>query len=436
MVKRKRKQSVRKSIFDKPALTSFVDANGWKARHVKTFYSVVRKQATSSTKVSDFERNVLEELSKEKSFPKDMIEKIFVSFQIFSTTMVKSYISKDGTVKMLVQTHDDHKVECVVIPHLNRSTCCVSSQIGCAMGCKFCATGTMGILGDLHYSEILEQLMYAKIFNENRGRLNVVFMGMGEPLRNYENVRDTVLGMIDRDLFGMARRHITVSTVGVIENIKRLTKDLPGVSLALSLHAATQEKRESIVLSAKAYPLEKLMNAMDNHFRACELYLGKRKFAQTRMMIEYVLLKNVNDQEEDAESLKRLLGHRPAIGLNLIPYNPNVTAKLYGYEAPSVEEAQKFREMCRNRGLFVTLRIEHGQDIAAACGQLALSSDIEDAGGKTKNKKKKVMVTKRRTNNNTGTSKNQILVKGAAAFFFILSLVFLALYFLKTSSPL
>ena len=257
---------------------------------------------------------------------------------------------------------------------------------------------------------------------------------MGEPLRNYENVRDTVLGMIDQDLFGMARRHITVSTVGVIENIKRLTKDLPGVSLALSLHAATQSKRESIVLSAKAYPLDKLMNAMDNHFRACESYLGKRKFAQTRMMIEYVLLKNVNDKDEDAESLKRLLGHRPAIGLNLIPYNPNVTAKLYGYEAPSVEEAQKFREMCRKRGLFVTLRIEHGQDIAAACGQLALSNDIEDAGGKKsvdKKKKTKLRMVKRRKKN---TARNQNLIKFASAFFFILALVFLALYFVQSST--
>jgi adenine C2-methylase RlmN of 23S rRNA A2503 and tRNA A37 len=328
----------------------------------------------------------------------------------------------------------------VLIPHSNRSTCCVSSQIGCAMGCKFCATGTMGILGDLHFTEILEQLMYAKIVNKNQGRLNCVFMGMGEPLRNYNNVRDTVLGMLDEDLFGMARRHITVSTVGVVENIEKLTKDLPGVSLALSLHAATQKKRESIVPTAKAWPLDKLMNAMDRHFRACEQYLGTKRFAQTRMMIEYVLLKNVNDTEEDADALASLLGKRPALGLNLIPYNPNVTAKMYGYEAPTVEEAQAFREMCRKRGLFVTLRIEHGQDISAACGQLVISDDIEDAGTAAKKKKKNEKVLVKRKKKKSGLVKKKGLmvvvkkrwmIKFASVFLFLLSVVFLVMYIIQ-----
>eukprot|EP00940_MAST-03C_sp_MAST-3C-sp2_P001810 g1810.t1 len=239
------------------------------------------------------------------------------------------------------------------------------------MGCKFCATGTMNLKGNLRSSEILEQVAFARaIFemrNEDKRLRNVVFMGMGEPLQNYDNVKSAVECLTDRNLFGFGRQHVTVSTVGVVESMRRLTQDLPGISLALSLHAPSQAKREKIVPTATAWHIEKIMDAFDAHIAASNVYTKTSK----AMMVEYVLLKGVNDTVSDAEELAILLRKRPVI-INIIPYNPNITAKLFGFEAPTTASAREFGKILIDRGLKVRLRVEHGQDIAAACGQLAL----------------------------------------------------------------
>jgi len=305
------------------------------------------------------------------NFPKELRRDLEHNFVLFETDPVECTKSKDGTLKFLIRTADDYSVETVVIAHSRRATCCVSSQIGCQMGCKFCATGTMNLKGNLRSSEILEQVAFARaIFemrNEDKRLRNVVFMGMGEPLQNYDNVKSAVECLTDRNLFGFGRHHVTVSTVGVVESMRRLTQDLPGISLALSLHAPSQAKREKIVPTATAWHIEKIMDAFDAHIAASNVYTKTSK----AMMVEYVLLKGVNDTVSDAEELAILLRKRPVI-VNIIPYNPNITAKLFGFEAPTTASAREFGKILIDRGLKVRLRVEHGQDIAAACGQLAL----------------------------------------------------------------
>ncbi|KAL3140215.1 hypothetical protein ABBQ38_004490 [Trebouxia sp. C0009 RCD-2024] len=238
-----------------------------------------------------------------------------------------------------------------------RATLCVSSQVGCIMGCTFCATGTMGLKEDLSAGEILEQLVHAQRVTPIR---NVVFMGMGEPMNNYDQVVSAVHMMIDPQIFALRRSAITISTVGVIPRMLQMVTDLPGVSLALSLHAPTQELRKTIVPSAKAYPLDKLMAAVD------------RYHMQTRqkVFVEYVMLARVNDSEEQAHQLGALLQGR-AVVLNLIPWNP-VYSPEFEFEAPGPKRTDLFQGIVRQYSVHCTVRQEKGQDISGACGQLVV----------------------------------------------------------------
>ncbi|GFR39952.1 hypothetical protein Agub_g30 [Astrephomene gubernaculifera] len=258
-----------------------------------------------------------------------------------------------------------------------RSTLCVSSQVGCQMACTFCATGTMGLKGHLNAGEIVEQLIHARAVTRIR---NIVFMGMGEPLNNYESVRSAVAMMTDSRFFGLRRRHVTVSTVGVIPRIKQLAEDLPGVSLALSLHAPTQELRAHIVPSARAYKLPALMAAV----RAYQASSCQRVF------YEYVMLAGVNDGLEQAHQLGQLLQGDDVV-INLIPWNPIYQPEGPFFEAPVEGSVGAFQAVLRHTyGLHTTIRQEMGQDISGACGQLVIEAggggcsreatrDIEDA---------------------------------------------------------
>eukprot|EP00798_Chlamydomonas_sp_ICE-L_P021606 gene21606-28606_t len=245
-----------------------------------------------------------------------------------------------------------------------RATLCVSSQVGCQMGCSFCATGTMGLKGNLSTGEILEQLVHAHYLMPIR---NIVFMGMGEPLNNYDAVRTAVSMMTHSEYFGLSRKQVTISTVGIIPRIKQLAEDLPGISLALSLHASNQELRTSIVPSAKAYHLDKLMDAV-KHFEAS---------SKQKVFVEYVMLSGVNDGQEQAEELGALLQDHNVV-LNLIPYNP-VYSPGMSFKAPTMEAVTQFQSTLRiKHGIPTTVRQEKGQDIAGACGQLVISSDMKD----------------------------------------------------------
>ncbi|KAG2444685.1 hypothetical protein HXX76_001429 [Chlamydomonas incerta] len=250
-----------------------------------------------------------------------------------------------------------------------RSTLCVSSQVGCQMGCTFCATGTMGLKGHLNAGEIVEQLVHARAVARIR---NVVFMGMGEPLNNYEAVRSAVAMMTDSKYFGLRRRHVTVSTVGVIPRIKQLAEDLPGVSLALSLHAPTQELRLQIVPSARAYKLDKLMEAVRSY----------QANSSQRVFYEYVMLSGVNDGEEQAHQLGQLLKGDDVV-INLIPWNPIYQPEGPFFEAPRDGSVGTFQSILRHQyGLHTTIRQEMGQDISGACGQLVI--ETSGAGGCSK----------------------------------------------------
>ncbi|KAG2482924.1 hypothetical protein HYH03_018202 [Edaphochlamys debaryana] len=252
-----------------------------------------------------------------------------------------------------------------------RSTLCVSSQVGCQMGCTFCATGTMGLKGNLTAGEIIEQMVHARGVAAIR---NVVFMGMGEPLNNYEPVRAAVAMMTDSKGFGLKRRHVTVSTVGVIPRIKQLAEDLPGVSLALSLHAPTQELRSTIVPSARAFKLPALMEAVRHYQRT----------SSQRVFYEYVMLSGVNDGEEQAHELGKLLKGDDVV-VNLIPWNPIYQPEGPFFEAPRDGSVGKFQNILRfEYGLHTTVRQEMGQDISGACGQLVVESGGCGGGGCSK----------------------------------------------------
>lgn len=243
-----------------------------------------------------------------------------------------------------------------------RYTLCVSSEVGCQMGCTFCATGTMGLQADLTSAEIVEQLVHARL--RATPPRNIVFMGMGEPMNNYEQVRRAISLMIDGTVFALRRQCVTLSTVGVIPRIKQMASDLPGVSLALSLHAPTQELRQKIVPSARAYKLDRLIEAID-------YYQEKTK---QKVFVEYVLLgPDFNCTSDHAHQLGQLLRGKHVV-VNVIPWNP-ILSPGFPYEAPPAGEIDEFlRILCIEYGLLATVRQEKGQDVGAACGQLVISS--------------------------------------------------------------
>jgi adenine C2-methylase RlmN of 23S rRNA A2503 and tRNA A37 len=264
---------------------------------------------------------------------------------------------------------EDDEDESVVIGG-HRNTLCVSSEVGCQMGCTFCATGTMGLTADLTTGEIVEQLVHATRMAPIR---NVVFMGMGEPLNNYAAVLSAVQLMTHPQAFALRRRSVTVSTVGVIPRITQLAQDLPGVSLALSLHAPNQELRAKIVPSARAYKLDRLMDTIDNY----------QKETQQRVFIEYVMLgPDFNCLEEHAHELGELLRGRDVV-VNLIPWNPILSPGM-DFKAPVTGATAAFQRILKEEyGLPSTLRQEKGQDVSAACGQLVLEHG--GRGGGTNN---------------------------------------------------
>jgi 23S rRNA (adenine(2503)-C(2))-methyltransferase len=311
------------------------------------------------------------------NFPKRVAAILDDEFVRISSTVHLVQESSDGTVKVLVRLQDGHEVECVIIDHTKREdnnesgrlTLCVSSQVGCAMKCSFCATGTLGLSGNLLAGEILEQIWHARQIRP--GITNIVFMGMGEPLENYENLVAAIHGITDVYRFGIGDNSVTVSTVGMVQNIYRLMEDCPSVHLALSLHAPNQRIREQIVPTAKNWPIEKLMAAVD-HFNKNQKYSGRKK---GRIMIEYILIKDVNVSEECAHELGQLLKTRNCM-INLIPFNSFEGNK---YEEPSEDEVDKFHQIVSSYGIITIKRKHHGRDIAGACGQLAkVVKDIED----------------------------------------------------------
>jgi len=265
--------------------------------------------------------------------------------------------SDDGTRKWLLDVGANQAVETVYIPEPSRGTLCISSQAGCALDCAFCATGHQGFNRNLTSAEILGQVVLAARELAGAPLTNVVFMGMGEPLANYRNVLPVVHLLLDDQAFGLSRRRVTISTAGLVPQIKKLANDC-NVALAVSLHAPTDELRDRLVPINKVHPIAELLDS-------CWQYAEGQ--ASRSITFEYVLLDQVNDSVAQARQLAKLLRHKPA-KVNLIPFNAFPESEFRCSPQPAIDA---FWQTLRNAGLIATIRRPRGDDIAAACGQLA-----------------------------------------------------------------
>ncbi len=290
-------------------------------------------------------------------------EKLKEHAEIRGPEVVSEDISTDGTRKWVVRVASGSCVETVFIPQNGRGTLCVSSQAGCALDCSFCSTGKQGFNSDLTVAEIIGQVWLAnKSFGTVPGSIdrsitNVVMMGMGEPLLNFDNVVDAMNLMMHDLGYGISKRKVTLSTSGVVPMIEKLGT-VTDVALALSLHAPNDALRDQLVPLNKKYPLSVLLAACNNYIAG----LGERRY----LTIEYTLLKDVNDSPEQALELIELLRETPC-KINLIPFNPFPHS---GYERPSNNAIRRFQDLLHQAGYNVTVRTPRGEDIDAACGQL------------------------------------------------------------------
>lgn len=291
---------------------------------------------------------------------KETRNKLSESFEFPALQLNKTQLSADGTMKIRFITNDQHFIEGVIIPADERITACVSSQIGCSLTCAFCATGKMKRERNLYFYEIFDQVAMLNHIAEKqygRGLTNIVFMGMGEPLLNYSQVTEAIEKITSPDSLGMSPRRITVSTAGIAKMIRKLGDDQVRYRLALSLHAANDEKRSKIMPINDENNLESLIAALNYFFQK----------TKSRISLEYILLKNVNDSMEDAKQLVRTARRIPC-RVNIIEYNP---VEGTGFEKASEENTQRFANALEQSGITVTIRHSRGKDIDAACGQLA-----------------------------------------------------------------
>jgi 23S rRNA (adenine2503-C2)-methyltransferase len=301
------------------------------------------------------------------SLAKDFRAQLAERYVVARPATSRALTSADGTRKWLLRFGDGQEVECVHIPEEDRGTLCVSSQVGCTLTCKFCHTGTQRLVRNLDASEIVGQVMMARDAlgewpspQDDRQLTNLVLMGMGEPLYNYENVATALKIVMDNEGLSISRRKITLSTAGVVPMIERCGAEL-GVNLAISLHAVNDELRDQLVPLNKKYPIADLM-------AACRTYPGSSN--ARRITFEYVMLKGVNDSPAEARALVRLLAGVPA-KVNLIPFNPWPGAP---FECSSDAAIAAFSDIVFNAGYSSPVRTPRGRDILAACGQLKSDS--------------------------------------------------------------
>ncbi|HEX7822403.1 MAG TPA: 23S rRNA (adenine(2503)-C(2))-methyltransferase RlmN [Sphingobium sp.] len=310
-------------------------------------------------------------------------------FVVGRPQVVEAQVSNDGTRKWLLRSDDGEDYEMVFIPDADRGTLCVSSQVGCTLNCRFCHTGTMRLVRNLTPGEIVGQVMLARdalgewpkgnmsadasVEDEDidapqyspDGRMltNIVMMGMGEPLYNFDNVRDALKVVMDGAGLALSRRRITLSTSGVVPMMERAAQEI-GVNLAVSLHAVTKEVRDEIVPINRKYGIEELLQACADYPRANNA---------RRITFEYVMLKDKNDSDEDARELVRLIRHyKLPAKVNLIPFNPWPGAN---YECSTPERVKRFSEIIFESGISAPVRTPRGRDIMAACGQLKSASE-------------------------------------------------------------
>ena len=346
--------------FDLEGLAAFCEGLGEKRfRAVQLFRWIHQRGAREFDQMTDL--------------AKTLREKLKVHAVIESLPVVSEHLSADGTIKWLFDVGSGNAVEAVFIPEDDRGTLCVSSQAGCAVGCRFCSTGHQGFSRNLKTGEIMAQLWFAEHFlrkhlgREERVISNVVMMGMGEPLQNYSALVPALRTMLDDHAYGLSRRRVTVSTSGVVPMMDRLSQDCP-VALAVSLHAPNDPLRDNLVPLNRKYPIHELLDA-------CQRYLeyAPRDF----ITFEYCMLEGVNDQPEHAMQLVQLVRARADRGawckFNLIPFNPFPAS---GLLRSGKEQVQMFAKILSDAGIVTTVRKTRGDDIDAACGQLA--GEVQD----------------------------------------------------------
>lgn len=349
--------------FDLDGLAAFCEKLGEKRfRATQLFRWIHQKGASSFDQMSDL--------------AKSLREKLASTAHIQGLDVISQQISADGTIKWLFDVGDGNAVESVYIPEDDRGTLCVSSQAGCAVGCRFCSTGHQGFSRNLSTGEIVAQLWFAEHFlrqylkRSDRVITNVVMMGMGEPLQNYNALIPALRVMLDDHGYGLSRRRLTVSTSGVVPMMDRLAQDCP-VALAVSLHAPNDTLRDNLVPLNRKYPIAELLDA-------CNRYLqhAPRDF----ITFEYCMLDGVNDEPEHARQLIALVRQHATGGVwckfNLIPFNPFPES---GLRRSPHERVQAFAKILLDAGIVTTVRKTRGDDIDAACGQLA--GDVKDRTG-------------------------------------------------------
>ena len=290
------------------------------------------------------------------NLPKTLRQKLEVAYEIRRVEMEKRQISKiDGTNKFLFCLKDGNMVESVLMKYKHGNSVCISSQVGCRMGCRFCASTLDGLERNLTPSEMLRQVYQIQKITGERVS-NIVIMGTGEPLDNYDNFLKFIHMVSDEHGLNISQRNITASTCGIVPNIRRLAEEKLQITLALSLHGSNQEKRRSLMPVANKYELQEVLEACDYYFEKT----GRR------ITFEYSLVHGVNDTPEDAKELMGILKDRNC-HLNLIPVNP---IKERNYEKPDKKSAENFKNKLEKNGINVTIRREMGSDIDGACGQL------------------------------------------------------------------
>ena len=301
-----------------------------------------------------------------ENLKKELRQKLAAECELQTLTLVETQNSPStGTKKYLFSTHDNRKIESVVIPEKERNTLCISTQVGCPLDCKFCATGLMGYKRNLTVGEVVDQYLLAAKENGKENITNIVYMGMGEPLLNYETTLKSI-GIFTHELTkGLSRTRITVSTSGIAKKIKELADSGLRVKLAFSLHSAFEEIRDKIMPINKKYSLKENTDALKYY----------TKQTKTRITFEYTMLKGLNDRTEDVKALTKLCSSLPS-KINLIPFNSikhmnpgGISAEL---EPTPLKEIHDFADRLRNNNITVMIRETQGDDIAAACGQLAV----------------------------------------------------------------
>lgn len=341
---------------DKAGLTSLMESLGEKPYRARQLYDwIFHKGVSSITEMTDLALSLRERLTEE-------------GYYLGAPELIQERVSRDGSMKLVLAFNDGEQAECVLIPDENRLTLCISSQSGCALGCEFCVTGLTGLgtggsIGrNLTLGELISQvrageaLVRKGLFPGHISITNIVLMGMGEPLLNLDNVVKFIGILTDQGGMGYAARRVTLSTAGIVPAIAELGRRSPGINLAVSLNAATDEMRDWLMPINKKYPLKQLILALR------EYPLKKRR----RITIEYVLMKGLNDTDKDAKRLARLLRYVECM-INLIPFNPFPGTE---FERPDDDEVVRFQHLLLEEGYTAYIRASRGPDIGAACGQL------------------------------------------------------------------